>query len=275
MQNTSSPTSCVIEEMRSDSFIASRTGFMLGNEKKKSKTEEKKKSDGKVKTVSPVIIRGSVTEKKAAISDNISHPEQLAHVKPLSEITTAIPLADQKLTIPLTDKGTVIPPADTKVLATIWAIQSIPSLNISPINEMKKNAGKYWDGISMADTEVERDVIVNEVQMEDTRGDVEHSKEAGVISKIKIFELDMENCIMEINQTDWEVRDYSTNSNLDFIFKLAESYTTCNKHAVDSHKTNANPPSFIKGDWVDMTNNVKEIMSKKCKIPRKAEFYFE
>eukprot|EP00957_Ditylum_brightwellii_P205795 15345482-Ditylum_brightwellii.AAC.1 len=80
---------------------------------------------------------------------------------------------------------------------------------------------------------------------------------------------------MEIDQTYWEDRDYSTNSNLDFIFELAESYTTCNKHAVDSPKTNDNPPSFIKGDWVGMMNNVKEIMSKKCKALRKAKFDFE
>eukprot|EP00957_Ditylum_brightwellii_P020789 1567589-Ditylum_brightwellii.AAC.1 len=128
--------------MRSDSFIASRTGFMSGKEKKKCKIEEKKKSDGKAKTVSPVMLR-----------------EQLALVKPLSEITTAIPLADKKSVIPLTDKGTAIPLADTKVLITTWAIQSVPSLNISPKNEVKKNVGEYWDDISVVDAEAERDVI--------------------------------------------------------------------------------------------------------------------
>eukprot|EP00957_Ditylum_brightwellii_P124843 9516375-Ditylum_brightwellii.AAC.1 len=85
----------------------------------------------------------------------------------------------------------------------------------------------------MADTEVERDIIVNKVQLEDTMEHVEHSNEAGEISKVEMSKQDMENYMMEIDQTEWENRDYSTNSNSDFIFELAESYSTCNEHAMD------------------------------------------
>eukprot|EP00957_Ditylum_brightwellii_P055662 4217105-Ditylum_brightwellii.AAC.1 len=68
-------------------------------------------------------------------ADTVSHPEQLAHVKPLSEIMAAIPLADHKSVIPLTEEGKVIPLANNKVLATPLARKSAPGSNISPINE--------------------------------------------------------------------------------------------------------------------------------------------
>eukprot|EP00957_Ditylum_brightwellii_P054524 4130729-Ditylum_brightwellii.AAC.1 len=79
--------------------------------------------------------------------------------------------------------------------------------------------------------------------------------EVKVMSNIEEFKLAMENYILEVDQINWENKDYSLNLNIDFIFELTESMinSICNKYMVADTKLDhieLGPPHFTKGNWI-------------------------